>query len=199
MLSEDLKALLKGGTGKIRDYIAKAKKWFQGKIRKTVASDKEKAKLSIKDLDELDRRVEGIVPGRMYHFWYDPKWKKVLPYYDKFPLIFPIEFYKDGFLGINFHYLHPKERAFLLDALLTNLNNKKYDETTKIKISYTLLSSSAKYKWFRPCIKRYLTSHIRSKFIEVYPDEWNMAIFLNTAKFRGASKHEVWKYSKKLY
>lgn len=196
MLSEDLKSILKSGTGKIKDYITKAKEWFNKKIKKTVKS---KTEMSEKDLDNPDRKVENIVPGRMYHFYYDPKWKKVLPYYDKFPLIFPIEFYGDGFLGINFHYLHPKERAFLLDALLSTLNNKKYDETTKIKISYAILNSSKKYKWFRPCIKRYLTSHIRSKFIEVYPDEWSMAIFLNTAKFRKASKHEVWNYSKKLY
>ena len=42
--------------------------------------------------------------GRMYFYFYDPKTKDTLPYYDKFPLVIPIERYPDGFLGLNLHY-----------------------------------------------------------------------------------------------
>ena len=42
--------------------------------------------------------------GLLNMFFYDPKMKKKLPYYDRFPLILPIETYSNGFLGINFHY-----------------------------------------------------------------------------------------------
>ena len=45
--------------------------------------------------------------GRLNMFFYDPKYKKTLPYYDTFPLVLPIERIPGGFAGINFHYLRP--------------------------------------------------------------------------------------------
>ena len=49
-----------------------------------------------------------LMIGNMYMFRYEPKLKESLPYYDRFPIVFPIEPYSDGFLGLNFHYLYPK-------------------------------------------------------------------------------------------
>ena len=43
--------------------------------------------------------------GRINMFFYDPKGRKTLPYYDTFPLSITNRKYPDGFLGINFHYL----------------------------------------------------------------------------------------------
>ena len=40
-------------------------------------------------LNQGDRLVSRPQVGRMYLFAYDPKLKDDLPYYDKFPLIFP--------------------------------------------------------------------------------------------------------------
>src|SRR4051812_30598339 len=57
--------------------------------------------------------------GTMIMYFYDAKLKDVLPYWDQFPLVFPIEIYDDGFLGINLHYLPPMLRAKLMDALYT--------------------------------------------------------------------------------
>ena len=61
--------------------------------------------------------------GEMYMFSYDPKYKDVLPYYDMYPLVIPIEMYADGFLGLNLHYLPPLARARLLDSLKKVANN----------------------------------------------------------------------------
>ena len=44
--------------------------------------------------------------GRMSMFFYDPKFKNRLPYYDTFPLVLPLETMRGGFIGLNFHYLH---------------------------------------------------------------------------------------------
>src|ERR1700686_4103897 len=101
-------------------------------------------------------KTDVILPGRMYMFFYDPKHKKTLPYYDSVPLIFPIEKYKDGFLGINLHYLHPTLRAKLMDALMTYANNTKFDDSTKLNISYKILKGASRTKYFKPCVKRYL-------------------------------------------
>jgi hypothetical protein len=49
--------------------------------------------------------------GIMNLFGYDPKHKDRLPYYDVFPLIFPLEPAKGGFIGLNFHYLQPGARV----------------------------------------------------------------------------------------
>ena len=55
--------------------------------------------------------------GSMFNFSYDPKLKKQLPYYDRFPLCIPVKKAPGGFHGLNLHYLDPRIRAQFLDAL----------------------------------------------------------------------------------
>lgn len=135
--------------------------------------------------------------GKMYTFQYDAKTKDKLPYWDMFPLIFPIEYYGDSMLGINMHYLPPVLRAQLMDALYTTLNNDKYNKTTKLAISYSILKGASRFGYFKPCIKKYLFSHIRSPFIYIAPDEWDIALMLPTQKFLKASSEKVWQDSRK--
>jgi hypothetical protein len=147
------------------------------------------------DTKEPFRRLQVISQnsvGKMYMFVYDPKHKDTLPYYDTFPLIFPIEFYGDSFLGINLHYLPPMLRAKLMDALYATINNKKYNKTTQLIISYQILKSASRFKHFEPCIKKYLMSHVGSAFIYISPDEWDFALMLPTERFNKASKQQVW-------
>ena len=134
----------------------------------------------------------------MYHFMYDPKTKKDLPYYDRFPLIFMVKAAKGGFYGINLHYLPPALRAKLMDSLYDITNNKRYDDTTKLKITYDVLNSASKYKYFKPTFKHYLTAHVRSKFMEINADEWDTALFLPTERFEKAKKTKVWADSRKM-
>mgnify|MGYP000545327616 FL=1 len=143
------------------------------------------------------RKVSSMEFGYMYAFKYDPKTKNDLPYYDTFPLIFPVRMDSDGFLGINFHYLPPVLRAKLMNALYSTLTNKKYDDTTKVKISYSILQSASKYRYFKPMLKKYLRSHVRSQFLEIQVNEWDIAIFLPTESFRKADTGRVWEESRK--
>ena len=143
------------------------------------------------------RKVSSMEFGYMYAFKYDPKTKNDLPYYDTFPLIFPVRMDSDGFLGINFHYLPPVLRAKLMNALYSTLTNKKYDDTTKVKISYSILQSASKYRYFKPMLKKYLRSHVRSQFLEVQVNERDIAIFLPTESFRKADTGRVWEESRK--
>ena len=133
--------------------------------------------------------------GKMYFFSYNPKWKDKLPWYDTFPLVFPIEKYPDGFLGLNFHYLRPKDRAILMDQLKTYATNKKYDETTKLRISYDLLKGFSKIPRARPTVHRYLLNKTRSKFVLINADEWEVALFLPVERFKKATKKQVWAHS----
>jgi hypothetical protein len=147
-------------------------------------------------MDE-SRVTSDMELGYMYAFAYDPKHKKTLPYYDTFPLIFPVEFQQDGFLGINFHYLPPPLRAKLMDALYSNITNKSYDDTTKMRISYSILQSAAKYRFFKPTLKKYLRSQVKSSFLEIQVNEWDIALFLPTESFRKADPQKVWTDSRK--
>jgi len=135
-------------------------------------------------------------PGRMYTFFYDPKTKRDLPYYDRFPLIFKIKNIDGGFLGINMHYLPPQLRARLMDALYPLATNRKYDETTRLRLTYEILNSATKYRFFKPTIKKYLNSNVRSRYIQINANQWDMALFLPTERFVKKNKNFVWRESR---
>ena len=148
---------------------------------------------------DKNRLKNNAIIGRMYFYFYDPKTKDKLPYYDKFPLVLPIEQYNDGFLGLNLHYIHPKQRIILLDKLSEFANNTKFDKTTKLRLSYDLLASSSKVFEHQPCIKRYLFSHIESRFLEITADEWDIAALLPMESFVKASTSKVYADSRKKF
>jgi len=138
-----------------------------------------------------------IQPGSLYMYAYDPKTKEDLPYYDRFPLVFPFRKTADGFYGLNMHYLPYDLRIYLLDALLTFKNNSRWDETTKLKYSWALIDGVSKYKAAHPCVKQYLNSHVRSQFRRVSSADWATAMLLPVERFVGASKQQVWSDSRK--
>ena len=69
--------------------------------------------------------------GRMSMFFYDPKFKQRLPYYDTFPLVLPLEPMKGGFIGLNFHYLPYGVRFAFLQQLQSYATNSKFDNQLK--------------------------------------------------------------------
>ena len=166
--------------------------WFRQVVQRT------KGKFSGETPDTIMSRsttFSSNVLGKMYFFYYDPKWKNELPWYDRFPLIFPIQRYSDGFLGMNFHYLHPKDRAILMDELKGYANNNEYDETTKLALTYNTLRGFGKLKRARPTIHSYLNTKVQSKFVLINADEWEVALFLPVERFKKANKSIVWKHS----
>ena len=130
-------------------------------------------------------------------FYYDPKHKDTLPYYDTFPLVIVIGPAEGGFLGLNLHYLPPVLRAKFLDSLLDVTNNKIYNETTKFNVTYNMLQRAGKMKYFKPCIKHYLNSQVRSRFAMVESPEWEIATFLPTADFQKATKTQIYRDSRR--
>ncbi len=178
--------------GEIPARTSSARSWYRDRARTTrVTPDR----LIRSDRERLTSRV---MIGRMYHFFYDPKHKKTLPYYDRFPLIFPFKRVRGGFLGINLHYLPLRLRAKLMDELYALSRDNRYDEDTRLRISYNILNGAAKYKYFKPCVKHYLTPHVKSRFLEVYAAEWDIALFLPTERFVGANKRAVHADSRKM-
>jgi len=120
--------------------------------------------------------------GRMSMFFYDPKTKARLPYYDTFPLVLPIDAMRGGFIGLNFHYLPYGARFAFLQQLQTLASNNKFDQSTKIQASYDSIKGN---KYTKVAIKRYLYSQVRSKFLRIDTDEMALAAYLPVAQFTG--------------
>ena len=152
-------------------------------------------KQKIREIPSMQSGTNRFRMGGLYFFVYDAKGKATLPYWDKFPLVIPIERYSDGFLGLNLHYLPPKVRARFMDKISILAVTDSNDEIARLRVSYDILSATKKYKEFRPCIKRYLTPHIRSRILAVQPGEWNHAVFLPVAQFQNESRKTVYKDS----
>lgn len=140
----------------------------------------------------LETNTSGNRVGKMYTFRYLPIGRKKLPYYDTFPLIMVLDFKKDSILGINLHYLPHKQRAILFGRLLDIRTNSKFDETTRIKMTYDILKGYSRFRFFKPCIKRYKMNRIRTKFLFIQPKDWYTALFLPTESFKKASRRRVW-------
>lgn len=150
-------------------------------------------------MSDRQRLKNDTVIGKMYFYSYNPKTKDKLSYYDTFPLVVPIEMYNDGFLGLNLHYIHPKQRLLLLDKLSEYATNDKYDKTTKLRLSYDLLKSASKVYELQACIKRYLYSNIESRFLEITADEWDIAALLPYENFVGARTSKVFSDSRNKF
>ena len=130
-----------------------------------------------------DGKITGRVNfGALNMFIYDPKLKNKLPYYDTFPLVLPIERYRDGFLGINFHYLPYALRARLLSRLDQNAN---YSALKNVRL-------------VKPTLKRYLNSNVRSRFRKLEEEDFMTAIMLPVQRFRKSSASKVWSDSRKV-
>jgi hypothetical protein len=183
----ELEAFRKGITPRSKQ----SREWFRKK-----ASQLNPNRAELMRAESVQLRSRPAV-GSMYMYFYDPKTKEKLPYYDRFPLIIMVKPAPGGFYGINLHYLPMGLRAKFLDALLDNINNERYDETTKFRISYSMLKRASTLRAFKPCFKRYLSKHLRSRLALVAPTEWEIATFLPTADFEKASSTTVYRDSRR--
>lgn len=191
----------------IQDYLERARasdintrskesiNWFRANIQKTKINTNS---LMREEKANLINSWNLTTIGKMYLVHYDPKHKETLPYYDTFPLVIPIKRYNDGFLGLNLHYLPLPLRAKLLDALMDTMNNESWNETTKMRVSYDIVNAASKFRYFEPCLKRYLATHFRSRFIQIEPEAWPLAAMLPVEQFEKSTKRNVWADSRKM-
>jgi len=156
-----------------KGMVVDAQNWFDTTYQQ-LSSQTPAAVISKGD----ERLTKALSIGKMYLFNYDPKHKDTLPLYDRYPLIFPFERTEGGFLGINFHYLPYMQRAVLLDNLMALATNQTFNDNMRLSMNYRLLKSTSKFKLFENGVKKYLNSHVRSRFFYVKPEEWSKAILL---------------------
>ena len=97
-----------------------SRKWFRQRAKDLRGINRKE----LMKEDPLERGGEEIV-GSMQMFFYDPKTKDTLPYYDRFPLVVVVGPAEKGFYGLNLHYLPPILRAKMLDSLMEVATSKK--------------------------------------------------------------------------
>ena len=163
--------------------------WFQRQVS-ILQKDRIQPNVLVRG-DSKNRPTSKILPGNLYMFFYDAKLKETLPYYDRFPLVFPYDTTENGFIGLNMHYLPYQLRVRLLDRLLTYSTNRKMDDTTRLKYSWATIRSASKMALAKPCIKQYLSNHVQSQLLRIAPENWFTAMMLPVERFT-ANKNNVW-------
>lgn len=184
----EVEAFRKGITPRTKQ----SREWFRRKVSELSRVNRR----SLMREDPIKNKT-APEPGDMYMYYYDPKHKKTLPYYDRFPLVVMSGPAPGGFYGLNLHYLPPVLRAKFFDALMDNTTNKKFDESTKIRADYQLLQALSSTPYYEACFKHYLTDHVQSAFAYVPPPEWEIALFMPTALWSKANQATVWRESRR--
>jgi len=144
----------------------------------------------------LDGTLTGkLIEGNMYMMFYNAKTKDKLPYWDRFPLVIPFDTktVRDGFYGLNLHYIAPLQRQSLLENLYKSQDNTQGG----FVINYEYLRSVTRLSPAVPCIKRYLYNRMLKVPLQVEKKYWDVAAMLPTADFGGTNANTVYAESRK--
>lgn len=161
------------------------------------------AKRNNKSIKWFRETVEGIPRakvatrpqvGRMYTYVYDAKYKKKLPYWDRFPLIIMLDVSATHQLGLNLHYIPPKARQVFIEKILHLLSQKNFGPKAYFKINWQAVK---RVPGADKMIKMYIRSRIQGHMIEINPMYWANAVYLPTQQFldkegKRYSARKVW-------
>lgn len=144
---------------------------------------------------------QKITVGKMYFFQYDAKHKDILPVWDMYPMVFFFDTFrskegKEILQGINLHYLPPALRFAAMVALLKTRNEKRYRESTRLRISWEILKGLANSEYFKHAVKNYRVDHIRSTFVEIPAQSWELAVFLPLARWQKGTAQTAYNIKK---
>lgn len=172
-----------------------SQRWFADQIRKVYGNGRIEQNKMFEA--EKGKVKNNFVVGNMIFFSYDPKTKEKLPYWDKFPLVFPFDRGEDSFIGLNLHYLPPALRLALMWRLMTmrNASNKNDD---RLRMSWTVLKNFNRFPGAELCVKRYLFNHVRSRYIVIPQESWITAAMLPADNFQKATNQKVWSKARGL-
>ena len=118
-----------------------------------------------------------------------------------FPVTLILQLEQNGFMGLNFHYIPPRYRILLLSELYKfaiNEDDESDDMQTRIRISYDILKAAQKFKWAKPCLKRYLSTQVMGPALEVTPDHWDTIVMLPLARFQKQTVRSVYADSRRM-
>ena len=165
--------------------------WFRLAAERLRISGRNAVKDSILQ-DQSNKLVTSIEIGKMYYYAYDAKHKDTLPFWDKYPLIFVLNKDSQGFLGLNMHYLRPDLRLAFFNKLQQFASDKRLNPRAKMLVTYQMISDFAKFPEVEHCVKRYLWTHVKTRWMEVQPEDWRNVVLLPLQSFTGMQASQVW-------
>ena len=171
-----------------------SRKWFLDKVQQVSYRPNRASVMRKPPMREQNR----VLPGMMYMFYYNPKHKQTLPYYDSFPLVILLDANSKGMEALNLHYLPLKLRQKLFYGLLNRVEGKGLDEDSYIEVTYDYLKGARSLKEYRPCYKRYLSQNVRGSIANVPAPEWEIALHLPLASFKKQDESAVHKESRRI-
>ena len=132
-------------------------------------------------------------------FRYQPKTAKKLKYYDVYPLVLVFKRHRNGFTGLNFHYLSIPMRVKVLERL----DIFGDDSSQKIDAGWSEMRT---VKTIAPLVRRYDAKHVRSLFLQIPLDDMYVATLLPVQRFykgeykfrKPVSDRTVWQDSRRM-
>jgi len=117
------------------------------------------------EVDEMGGRDRNIVRAfpRLFSLmlWeYRAKWRRELPFYDKYPLAYILDFKPNSFFAVNLHYYSPEERVGIARSLAEN-----------------------RIPRFTKGAHKYLISEVRSPYLDFDTREWDTICLLPVEEF----------------
>ena len=146
--------------------------------------------------EQVLRIPKAFLPGQMVFFKYKPQDQRFVGSdspYDMFPLVIITDVHKDGFEGINIHFLSGRWRKQLFTAIENFLPKRISGDKslTRLGTSYARLNGSRKFKFFRPCYRRYVRSGFRRLPIQIPSEFWSVLVDADLAMFAKGRKADV--------
>ena len=153
------------------------------------------------------RKVKGekvslLMPCKMYFYRYRATDTE---YYNKYPLIFLLRKRGDSFEGLDFHYLFPLQRRLLFERMKPFFSSGEITKDTILQVVAfrKIIHSSKRLKAASIIFKKYKLKNVRSKMLEINPNDWLSTINQPIEKFITLEEKKilsllVWKKTLKL-
>ena len=141
-----------------------------------------------------------VFNGQLVFFKYKPISESFISrntYYDLYPMVLICDVTKEGFEGINLHYLHPQYRMFLFQQIMKRLPVLKAGEEwrNRLSVDYDKLNSHRSMKFFRACYRRYLWKGMKRRPTILPYEMWEQLVEAETSRFVGARPVTVYRDS----
>ena len=115
--------------------------------------------------------------GELNLFGYFPEKPDRLSYYDLFPIVLPLVRHRNGFTGLNFHYLPPVLRVKLLTILAEAYGD---EPTQRINVTYFMIRQM---RLIKPIIRRYIRTQVQTLYLRIPLDDMLIGILLPVQQF----------------
>lgn len=168
-------------------HSKEALNWFRSRISKDVSLSAKK--LLNSDYKRKQATQSTQLLGKLFLFQYkaETAGHKETQTYDMFPMVFFFNSVrKNGktvLYGLNTHYLLPKQRQVLLEALLKIRSSKRLTANTRIKMTWDVIKAVVDAPIYEKAVHAYRTDRFVTSLTEVPAMDWNVAVFLNLQKF----------------